>query len=75
MDSPKNTVGTQVTGQERDDLPDQQPGAVPESSESAPEEERPSEVEHPHAKDADHLRPAAPRREGVVCDPDFPVGT
>jgi hypothetical protein len=56
-------------------LPDQQPGAVPESSEPAPDEKWPSGVDHPHALDANHLRPATPRREGVVSDPDFPVGT
>ena len=69
---PKNTVGKQITGQERDDLPDQQPGAVREQSTQAGE---PSEVEHPHAREADHLRPPAPgRREGTVSDPDAPGG-
>jgi len=70
MNTPRNTVGTPITGQERDDLPDQQPGAVPQEGQ---EVKRPSEVDRPRARDADHLRAAAPRRaEGGVSDPDMP---
>lgn len=55
--NPKNTVGKQVTGASRDDLAHQDRSALPEDT---PDNAQPSEVSHPHAKDADHLRPFAP---------------
>ena len=52
--APKNTVGTQITGEQSDDIPDEMPVAVPTA---APEVIHPSEVDRPHEQDADHLIP------------------
>ncbi len=57
METPKNTVGQPVAGQSRTELPDQMPATSTNLGAGDAEAARPSEVAHPHARTADHLRP------------------
>jgi len=60
MDTPRNTAATPVTGRQRREPADPSPEAVPPADRPDVEASRPSEVSHPHADDADHLRAFTP---------------
>jgi hypothetical protein len=64
---PDNTVGTQITGEPRDTIPDQfhEPKALDQGRDQVV---RPTETARPHLHNSDHLTPSVPPLPGPTAD-------